>query len=175
MIEHRAAEVQVRHFRASDLAKAARTFRTIGKEGRLFERYLEDQNESRRTVLFGLAGDEFAGYITVNWQPTYPRLAASGTPELQDLNVLPELRRRGIGTALIHAAEREVEERFTTVGIAVGLHPGYNAAQRLYVKLGYVPDGNGVTVAERPISELQTIVMDDNVVLHFEKTLASSR
>jgi GNAT superfamily N-acetyltransferase len=170
---HRHAEIQVRRFRADDLTTATESFSVIGKTATLFQRYLAEQKERRRTVLLGLIDGEFAGYVTVNWQPTYAPLAAAQIPELQDLNVLPTLRRRGIGTALIRAAEFEAKARSAAVGIAVGLHPGYNAAQRLYVQLGYVPDGNGITVSERTVSEAQTITLDDNVVLHFEKTLAS--
>lgn len=168
------AEIQVRRFGASDLMPAAQSFAAIGKTAGLFERYLGEQNEGRRIVLLGLIGGELAGYVTVNWQPTYPPLAAAGTPELQDLNVSPSFRRHGVGTALIRAAECEAA-RSAAIGIAVGLHPGYNAAQRLYVRLGYVPDGKGITVSERPVSELQTIVLNDDVVLHFEKTLAPAQ
>ncbi len=147
----------------------------IGKSVQLFDRYLVEQSEGSRAVFVGLIDQEFAGYITVKWNPTYPPLAAAGAPELQDLNVLPSLRRRGVATSLVTAAEREVKARSNLVGIAVGLHPGYNAAQRMYVRLGYVPDGNGITVREQPVRESQTITLDDNAVLHLEKNLASAR
>jgi hypothetical protein len=39
----------------------------------------------------------------------------------------------------------EVARRSGVVGIGVGLHPSYNAAQRLYVKRGYIPDARGIT------------------------------
>ncbi len=64
-------------------------------------------------------------------------------PEIQDLNVLPPFRRKGIATMLLDRAEAEVACRSDVVGIGVGLHPGYNDAQRLYVKRGYIPDGLG--------------------------------
>jgi GNAT superfamily N-acetyltransferase len=169
------AEIQVRRFDAGDLMAAAESFAAIGKTVGLFERYLGEQNDGQRIVLLGLFGGNFAGYVTVNRRPTYAPLVAAGIPEVQDLNVLPTLRRRGVGTALVRAAESEAKRHSAGVGIAVGLHPGYNAAQRLYVRLGYVPDGNGVTVSEQPVSELQTIVLDDNVVLHFEKRLTSAQ
>ena len=44
---------------------------------------------------------------------------------------------------------REVARRSGVVGIGVGLHPGYNAAQRLYVKRGYIPDARGITYRNR--------------------------
>lgn len=118
--------------------------------------------------------NEFAGYITVKWKPSYEPLAAVGVSELQDLNVLPNFRRRGIGTGLVRAAEDLVKTHSDRIGIAVGLHPGYNAAQRLYVQLGYVPDGNGITVGEVAVREGQEITLNDDVVLHLEKSLASA-
>ena len=56
-------------------------------------------------------------------------------------------------------------------GIGVGLHPGYNQAQRLYVKRGYIPDGRGVTYRDRYVEEGTQVVLDDDLVLHFTKSL----
>ncbi len=109
--------------------------------------------------------------MTVQWEPSYPPLAVAGTPELQDLNVLPSFRRRRIGTRLADHAEELVRARSGEVGIGVGLHPGYNAAQRMYVRRGYVPDGNGVTVRGEFIREGQSVTMDDDAVLHLVKHL----
>jgi GNAT superfamily N-acetyltransferase len=136
-----------------------------------FEGYLSEQNEGRREVLLAFLAGAFAGYITVNWLPKYPPLAAAGIPELQDLNVLPAFRRLGIATGLVDRAEELVMARSEQVGIGVGLHPGYNAAQRMYALRGYVPDGNGVTVRDVFVCEGQTVVMDDEVVLHLVKRL----
>jgi GNAT superfamily N-acetyltransferase len=61
------------------------------------------------------------------------------------LNVIDEHQNRGIGRALIHEAERVVAAAGkSVVGIGVGQTPDYAAAQHLYPKLGYVPDGRGV-------------------------------
>ena len=142
------------------------------KSPELFERYLREQDEGTRMGLVAFVSGEFAGYITINWKPTYAPLAAKWGAELQDLNVLPEFRRRGIASRLIDEAEDIVAEKCDVIGIAVGLHPGYNAAQRLYVLRGYVPDGNGVTVDDEFVSEGQAVVMDDRLVLHMEKQLS---
>lgn len=37
-----------------------------------------------------------------------------------------------------------VKEYSSTICLGVGLHYGYGAAQRMYVKRGYIPDGSGV-------------------------------
>ena len=68
-------------------------------------------------------------------------------------------------------AEAEIAKKSNVVGIGVGLHPGYNAAQRMYVLRGYVPDGYGVTYKNQYIRECQEVVVDDELILHFTKRL----
>ena len=101
---------------------------------------------------------------------TFPQVAL-GIPEIQDLNVLPRFRRKGIASAMLDQAEAAAAERSEVVAIGVGLHPGYNAAQVLYVKRGYVPDGLGVTYGVRFVEEGETLPFDDSLVLHFTKEL----
>jgi GNAT superfamily N-acetyltransferase len=86
--------------------------------------------------------------------------------------VLPEFRRNGIGSLLLDEVEGIASTRATSVGIGVGLHPGYNAAQRLYVKRGYVPDGFGLTYRDEFIHEGAVVVVDDDLVLHLRKKLS---
>ena len=121
-------------------------FREIGwsnKRPTLYQRYLSEQDEGRRTVLVALAGGEFVGYLTVDWRPVYPPFRESGIPEITDFNVLPPFRRRGIGTRLMDEAEHRIAERSPVAGIGFGLTPDYGAAQRMYVKRGYVPQWQG--------------------------------
>jgi GNAT superfamily N-acetyltransferase len=166
-------DLTIRRIASGDSVVMAKAFSTLGPSKSIdqFERYLREQNEGRREVLLALVAGESAGYVTVNWHPSYAPLAAAGIPELQDLNVLPSFRRRGIATHLVDHAEEIVSARCGQVGIAVGLHPGYNAAQRMYVSRGYVPDGHGVTVRDEFVREGQTVVMDDDLVLHLLKRL----
>lgn len=93
-------------------------------------------------------------------------------PEIQDLNVLPEFRNRGIASALLDHGEKVVAKESSTVGIGVGLHPGYNAAQRLYAKRGYIPDGRGISYRDRYPREGESVVLDDHLLLHLMKHLA---
>jgi GNAT superfamily N-acetyltransferase len=89
------------------------------------------------------------------------------------LNILRQFRRQGIASHLLDRAEAEVARHSGVVGIGVGLHRGYNAAQRLYVRRGYIPDGRGVTYRDRYIDEGSHVLLDDNLVLHFTKQLGS--
>ena len=164
---------QIRNLNEDDPATISDAFRNIGwgKPVAQYQRYLGEQKTGSRVCLVAIADGQFAGYVTVNWAPTYPGFATRKIPEIQDLNVLPGFRRRGIGTRLLDRAEEEIAQRCGMAGIGVGLHPGYNQAQRLYVKRGYIPDGRGVTYRDRYVEEGTQVVLDDDLVLHFTKSL----
>ena len=72
-------------------------------------------------------------------------------PEINDFNVVPSYRRRGIGTALMDEAETLIRERSVEAGIAVGMYAEYGSAQRMYVLRGYVPDGLGLMANHAPV------------------------
>jgi GNAT superfamily N-acetyltransferase len=148
-------------------------FAAIGwsKPAEQFVRYAAEAEASTRTDWLATVGGEMAGYVTLRWDPDSPGIAGHGIPEIQDLNVLPGFRRRGIASALLDRAEGEAARRSAVVAIGVGLHPGYNAAQVLYVKRGYVPDGHGVTYGDRFVQEGETLTFDDSLVLHLTKEL----
>lgn len=76
---------------------------------------------------------------------------------------------------LLDIAEKEAATRSDVVGIGVGLYAGveggYGAAQRLYVKRGYIPDGKGVTYQYKPTIPGNSYPLDDDLVLWFTKKL----
>lgn len=120
-------------------------------------------------VTAGMA--QYVGHVLLVWLPDYLPFRRQSIPEIQDLNVLPGYRRHGIGTALIQCCEALAATRSPTIGIGVGLHPGYNAAQRLYSRLGYLLDGNGVHYRDKPVVEGASYRFDDELILHFTKAL----
>lgn len=58
-----------------------------------------------------------------------------------------------------------------TVCLSVGLHNGYGAAQRMYVKRGYIPDGTGAWYGTRVCPQYADCYNDDELVLYFAKAL----
>lgn len=86
-------------------------------------------------------------------------------------NVLPAFRRRGIGSQLLEVAERTAAAKSNQVGIGVGLYADYGAAQKLYVKRGYVPDGRGITYNYLPLAPDSMTTLDDDLVLWLIKRL----
>ena len=92
-------------------------------------------------------------------------------PEIVDLNVLPKFQQQGIGSRLMDEVEETIKQEHNFVGIGVGLAPGYNAAQRMYVLRGYVPDGLGIRYNNNDVSFGQKIIVDDNLELYLIKKL----
>ena len=89
--------------------------------------------------------------------------------------MLPDLRRRGIGSRLLDAAEELIAARWPLAAslarIGVGLDPDYGAAQRLYVERGYVPDGRGLAWRGQPVAYGQSVTVDDDLALYFTREL----
>ena len=166
-----AEPVHVRLLEEGDAASIAAAFQNMGwnKPDTQYERYFHEQVAGTRTCFIATFDGQFAGYVTVNWQPTYAGFAERNIPEIQDLNVLTAYRRKGVASHLLDRAEAEVARRSGVVGIGVGLHPGYNVAQRLYVKRGYIPDARGITYRNRFVEEGASVVVDDDLLMHFTK------
>ncbi len=167
----------IRKLTETDVDVISNAFTAIGwnKPTEPYREYIREQEAGRRVVLVAEWEGDFSGYVTIAWQSDYVAFKAEDIPEIQDLNVLPEFRRRGIAARLLDEAEGLASERCDRVGISVGLHPGYNAAQRMYVLRGYVPDARGVTWQGEYIREGQEVVADDALVLHLVKELQDRR
>jgi GNAT superfamily N-acetyltransferase len=138
-----------------------------------FTLYVEEHQAGERSVLIACTGERVVGFVTVRWQSLYPPFRDAGIPEIADLDVLPEFRRQGAASALMDDAERLIGTRSSVAGIAVGLHAGYGAAQRLYAKRGYVPDGHGLWLNDHHVEEGEHVSVGDEARLYLTKRLGS--
>ena len=112
------------------------------------------------------------GYCFLNRKPKYSPYARFGLYETQDLNVLPDYRQQGLATALIQKCEDIARgEGCAEIGISVGLTADYGAAQRLYCKLGYLPDGQGITYDRQTLKHGAVVTLDDDLCLMMVKLL----
>ena len=102
-------DLTIRMLAERDAPEIASTFRL--KPQSLFLRYFSEQAKGQRTALVAFLGTTFAGYVTVKWQSDYLPFREGGIPEINDLNVLPQFRRRGIATALVARAEALIADR----------------------------------------------------------------
>lgn len=169
--DYRLSAITIRLLDQAAIPTIAAAFAQLGwhKPASQYARYLAEQERGERVVLVAWLGPCFTGYLTIVWRSGYAPFREAGIPEIVDLNVLPAQRRRGIGSRLLDEAERRIAERSTAAGIGVGLDPDYGAAQRLYVRRGYVPDGRGLTRHGRPVAWGQPVVVDDSLVLYLTK------
>ncbi len=133
--------------------------------------YWQDHQSGRRRCLVAEADGAIAGYASLVWMSGYEPLRTAGFPEIQDLVVAQSYRRLGIARMLVSACEQRAREAGSSgIGIGFGLYADYGPAQRLYVKLGYLPDGRGVTWNYVPVAGGATVEIDDDLVLWLTKS-----
>lgn len=165
----------IRLLEQRDTQLIAAAFAQLGWDKPLaqYERYLWEQKNNQRLVLVAFLpkSETFAGYITICWKSHYPPFRKQNIPEIVDFNVLPSFRRQGIGAALMDEAEARIAAISPIAGIGVGLTSDYGSAQRMYVKRGYIPTGQGLIWQNKPVTYGQTIPVDDDLALYFTKSL----
>jgi [ribosomal protein S18]-alanine N-acetyltransferase len=97
---------------------------------------LDQQRADGSTYLVAWDDDQPIGHAHIAWVGTH-----LGVPEIQDVFVVPEQRRRGIAAQLTDAAEQEARLRgWDSISLSVSEH-GNVAARQLYAKLGYTDAG----------------------------------
>ena len=160
----------IRKMQESDIKDLSRGFTSQGWPGReeILTRYFKEQESGEREVLIADLTSAVAGYITI-----LP-IAKQGPfaeiyPELSDFNVFEPFQNQGIGNLLLKEAENRVKLVSDKVTLGVGLHSGYGAAQRLYIKRGYIPDGTGVWYRNHPLEMNATSQNNDDLVLYLVK------
>lgn len=104
------------------------------------------QEEGDAEYLVAWVDDEPVGHVLVRWRGSHdPFLLAEGVrdPYIEGLAVKTAFQSRGIGRALMLAAEEPTRRReLPTLGLSVGVE---NArARRLYARLGYRETALGV-------------------------------
>jgi GNAT superfamily N-acetyltransferase len=167
----------IRDLSQEDIPNVVEAFNSINwdKPAALFEQYVTEAEIGGRLIWMAHIDNKFAGYLTLKWKSLYQSFSDQTIPEIMDLNVLPSFRNMGVGSMLLDTAEAAAASKSDTVGIGVGLYAGedggYGAAQRLYVKRGYIPDGRGVTYNYRTITPGNSYSIDDNLILWLTKKL----
>ena len=151
---------------------------TVATDSRRLDirRLVPEEIEGVGAVL-GLARlEQGDGFYLVAWEDEEPighaYLALSDPPELQDVSVRPEHRRRGVASALSAAAERAARTRgFDRIRLTVGLE---NApAQALYRRCGYVDSGLPPKRVQGTIMVRSGPLEVDDTLLTWEKHLSS--
>jgi GNAT superfamily N-acetyltransferase len=169
-------QISIRALAEGDEEIISQAFAAQGwnKPAAQYRRYFREQSEGKRAVLIAEAAGAFAGYLTIVRRSDYAPFAEKNTPEIVDFNVLIRFRNQGIGARLMTAAENLIAEKHGAVGIRVGLTADYGAAQRIYVKRGYVPDGLGISQRGAFPRYGDKIMVDDDLALSLTKELKKS-
>ncbi|HBA62622.1 MAG TPA: N-acetyltransferase [Lachnospiraceae bacterium] len=164
--------IVIRGMQESDVEKIFQEFESLGWNPKrsTYEKYYQEYIEQKRYVFIAEYQGEVAGYTTML------KKAEGGPfngmyPEVKDFNVFPRFRKKGIGNRILDAAEAAAGDISDTITLAVGMHSGYGAAQRIYVKRGYIPDGTGVWYQEKVLGEYEACRNDDDLNLYFSKKL----
>lgn len=162
------------HDEDADIIAAAFAAQGWNKPAAQYRRYYVEQCAGEREVLIAEINGEFAGYVTIVWQSSYHSFHEQAIPEIVDLNVLIAWRRCGIASALLDAAEMLIATRSPVAGIGVGMTGDYGAAQILYVRRGYLPDGRGLAGSGKTLHYGDVVILDDDVALYLVKLVGTS-
>ncbi len=136
-----------------------------------YRQCLDEQVKNKRIVLTAFSGGHFGGQANLIFTSKYPYFREKNIPEINDLFVIPEYRDKGVATALMAEAEARLRGKFHAVGLGVGLYRDYGNAQKLYVKLGYIPDGNGICYKNTAVVPGASVTVDDDLLMYFIKQL----
>ena len=163
----------VRIMEAQDVATISEAFRQPpwNKPEEQYRRYFQEQIDGKRTVLTAFYNDDFAGYGTICWTSEYAPFAEQQIPEIVDLNVLEQFRRKGIATQLMDRAEAEIAKHSAVAGIGFGMYSDYGPAQRMYVEHGYIPDARGLMQDGKTVAPGTSVLVDDELAIYLTKQL----
>ena len=168
------SDVLIRPMTAADIKNISNHFcppwSTTQKMTQLLETFYEEQKNKIRTVGILEKDKQILGYGSLLRKSPYPHF--SKIPEISTLWIDDKYRRQGLGKRLILWLEELArDEGYTQVGLGVGLYQDYGPAQKLYSKLGYVPDGYGITYKHKTVTPGEKYPVDDELLIWLVKTL----
>ena len=167
-------KILIRRLKKEDCKKLSDGFVAQGwgdKPESQYLQYLEYQASETRDILVAEYENEIAGYLTIKWKSNYPSFKAKQIPEIVDFNVYKKFQRKGIGSVLMDEAESRIKLRFPQVGIGFGITKDYGAAQILYIKRGYIPDGNGLVKNFKRLDYGEKIIVNHDLAMYLTKKL----
>lgn len=135
--------------------------------------YFEEQSKGIRIACIVQLGNKISGYGHLLFHSAYPPFKNNNIPEINDVWIYEDARKKGIGSLLITHLEALAKEHGSDqVGIGVGLYRDYGSAQRLYFRLGYQPNGEGITYKTIPVIAGDRYPIDDDLILWLTKQLS---
>ena len=143
----------------------------VARSKEYLERCLDENKLHERITYVAIFNGELAGLVNLIYKSDYPFFRENNIPEINDLLVHPKYRKLGIGLSLIKKAEEIARKTYEYIGLGVGLYGDYGSAQRLYVKNGYIPDGNGIVYNNKEVKPGTNVFVDDDLLIYLYKKL----
>lgn len=167
---------RIRELQEEDLENMVSSFTppwsTLEGTKKAWELHFREQKEGIRISFLIEKETQFVGYGSLLRKPEYPYFMENEIPEISWVWVDAAYRRQGLGKQLIcHLEQQASLEGHQTIGIGVGLYKDYGSAQRLYIKLGYLPDGNGITYRFAQVTPGEKYPVDDDLIMWLTKSL----
>lgn len=173
MIYYKNEEIIIRSMKEEDALNLYKGFQEQGwnKSIEQFSYYFNEQKNHKRYIVIAEFCGNIAGYTTLLPKALEGPFVERELPEICDFNVLIKYQKKGIGNKILDVAESLAGKINNTVSLGVGLHSGYGAAQRIYVKRGYIPDGSGVWYMNKQLEPYTNCNNNDDLVLYLSKSL----
>ena len=131
-----------------------------------WEKYWVEQQEGIRLLCIVEYQNQIAGYGNLLRFSKYPHFKDKKIPEINDLWIYDQYRKKGLATLLIHYLETiAANEGYHQIGLGVGLYSDYGSAQKLYTRLGYIPDGCGISYNCQATVPGKSYQLDDELLL----------
>lgn len=173
MIYYTEENLIIRSMKTTDIKIIYDTYMAYHWHPRLetYKNYYKEQENKQRYVFVAQMQGKVAGFTTLLALAGDGPFVDRGIPEVVDLAVFYPYLRQGIANKILDVAESTAATLSDTVSLSVGLHDGYGAAQRIYAKRGYIPDGSGVWYKGRQLAQYRDCCNDDDLVLFLSKSL----
>ena len=175
MIYYDDGTIIVRAMTTEDIDGIINGFKEQGweKPKKVLELYIDEQNKGEVYIFIAEYNGTIAGYTALYPSAKEGPFMGKNVPEISDFNVFAKYQKKGIGNKILDAAEEVAFDISETksITLGVGLHSGYGAAQRIYFKRGYLPDGSGVWYKNKQLNQYADCKNDDDLVLFLSKEL----
>jgi len=137
----------------------------------IFLKCLEENLEGKRITLMAFYEGILAGCCHLLFTSNYPFFENKKIPEINDLNVFPNFRRKQVASKIFDELERIAAKNSKTIGLGVGLYKDYGSAQIMYTNRGYIMDGKGMTYKNKQVIPGQSVIVDDDLLIYLVKEL----
>ncbi len=142
------------------------SFATILRDRAFFDEHFERQRNDHGELFLGWLGPRPAGVVYLWLEQAEEQLIRDHLPDvplIMHLEVHQDLRRKGVGTALVRAAERRLLEK-GRYQVALAVRTDNHDAARLYKHLGYRDWGHGEVIClARMTSPDGTVLIEEEV------------